>query len=615
MVVVSRAACGGRPRRRPRHAHFPPSPGTRQPARNTRTAAILGVAVAIALSAAAVLPLQDDLPDVWTTPDAVSSLILPGYAFAQVVTLTLTAVGNLADTGQTVLDGAQGIAIFERSGTTYAAVASRDDDGVQILSLTDPANPAAVGFINDTTTLLLNGARGIAVFERSGATYAAVASRDDDGVQILNLTDPANPVHTDSIRDGSGSPELDAPQSIAIFERGGSTYAAVASFGDSGVQILNLDDPADISATDHIGHDSSSGVLLNHAYDIATWDHSGSTYAAVAAQTSDAVQILNLTDPADIAAVANVPDNGTLALNGARGIDIFERSGATYAVVAASSDRGVQVIDLSDPANPAPAGSYTGGSVFSNLYRTTAFELAGAHYAVVGANGGIRVVDLSEPDNPALAARLDSGAGLLLADANDVATFESDGSLYAAVAASTSNGVQVVQLTAAADDEPPAHAFCHHPGPPMPPTRPSPSRGRAPTTSTGATAPPTSRRLRQPGPTPMLPPTPTRSPSPAAWSGSHLNDAQPNAARLASIEQWGNSSWTSMAGAFYGAENMVYRATDKPDLSGVSSMREMFDTARMFDGDLSSWDVASVTDMSYAFPPHLLQRQHIGLGR
>ncbi len=70
---------------------------------------------------------------------------------------------------------------------------------------------------------------------------------------------------------------------------------------------------------------------------------------------------------------------------------------------------------------------------------------------------------------------------------------------------------------------------------------------------------------------------------------------------LASIEQWGNSSWTDMNGAFYGASNMAYNAADSPDLSRVTGMFNMFRGAAAFDGDISGWEVSSVTDMSHMF--------------
>ena len=45
-----------------------------------------------------------------------------------------------------------------------------------------------------------------------------------------------------------------------------------------------------------------------------------------------------------------------------------------------------------------------------------------------------------------------------------------------------------------------------------------------------------------------------------------------NADKLQSIEQWGDIQWESMRRAFAGAKNMVYNATDTPDLSAVTDM-------------------------------------------
>jgi surface protein len=70
---------------------------------------------------------------------------------------------------------------------------------------------------------------------------------------------------------------------------------------------------------------------------------------------------------------------------------------------------------------------------------------------------------------------------------------------------------------------------------------------------------------------------------------------------LASIEQWGSIQWETMYAAFSGCTNMVYNATDVPDLSNVVSMFGMFDDANSFNGNIGNWDVSNVTDMSYMF--------------
>lgn len=73
--------------------------------------------------------------------------------------------------------------------------------------------------------------------------------------------------------------------------------------------------------------------------------------------------------------------------------------------------------------------------------------------------------------------------------------------------------------------------------------------------------------------------------------------------KILTIEKWGGSQWRSMEGAFYGCENLVSKAPDKPDLTNVSSTSRMFQNAISFNGDsyMNSWEMNAVTDMSYMF--------------
>ena len=238
------------------------------------------------------------------------------------------------------------------------------DDGVQILNVTDPSNIIATDSITDTDTWCLNGAISITTFKSGGHTYAAVAAYDDDGVQILNVTDPSNIIATDSITD-TGSLELDGVYGITTFKSGGHTYAAVAAFFDDGVQILNVTDPSNIIATDSITDGGS--LELDGASDITTFKSGGHTYAAVTAYDDDGVQILDVTDPSNIIAADSITDTPSLELDGAYGITTFKSGGHTYAAVTAYDDDGVQIIRIditsSDTTLPADA--------FITTWRTT----------------------------------------------------------------------------------------------------------------------------------------------------------------------------------------------------------------------------------------------------
>lgn len=73
--------------------------------------------------------------------------------------------------------------------------------------------------------------------------------------------------------------------------------------------------------------------------------------------------------------------------------------------------------------------------------------------------------------------------------------------------------------------------------------------------------------------------------------------------RLTHVEQWGTTTWTSMQRAFLNCPNLQVTATDVPDLSGVTTMSEMFRgcTTLNSPSNIGSWNTSTVTDMSSLF--------------
>ena len=134
-----------------------------------------------------------DLSAACQIADTFADMLFTGVldtAYAVHAVLSLTAVDNITDDDTLELTGPRGITTFESDGHIYAAVASDTSNSVQILNVIDPSNITAAGSITNTPSLELAGAVGIATFESGSHTYAAVAAYGDDGVQILKCHQP-----------------------------------------------------------------------------------------------------------------------------------------------------------------------------------------------------------------------------------------------------------------------------------------------------------------------------------------------------------------------------------------------------------------------------------------
>ena len=235
--------------------------------------------------------------------------------FTEPVTLGAFGIrdGGVDGTGGTFeeLGGAYSITTALIGDSHYALVASLNDDGVQIINITDPASPTAVANVTEGTAYPeLGGATSITTAQIDGSHYALVASFSDDGVQIINITDPGNPLAVASLTDGTTYPELKGAALITTAQIDGSHYALVASYVDDGVQIINITDPGNPSPVASLT-DGTTYPELKGADSITTARIDGSHYALVASYIDDGVQIINITDPGNPSPVANLTDGAS----------------------------------------------------------------------------------------------------------------------------------------------------------------------------------------------------------------------------------------------------------------------------------------------------------------
>ena len=206
----------------------------------------------------------------------------------------------------------------------------------------------------------------------------------EHAVQILNITDPTAITATDSEVDGANSfTELEDAFGVDVFTIDSSTYAIVTGFVDDGVQIIDISDPTDIVAKDAQDDGDAGGFdELNGAQGVDVFTLDSNTYAAVASKADSGVQILNINDPTAITATDAQDDGdsgGFDELNGAREVKTFEINSQVYAIITADTDSGIQIISLDG------VGSTT-SVVVDGLDNETLyyFRVAGENYSGLG---------------------------------------------------------------------------------------------------------------------------------------------------------------------------------------------------------------------------------------
>ncbi|MCY3505387.1 MAG: hypothetical protein OXH41_04410, partial [Chloroflexi bacterium] len=359
------------------------------------------------------------------------------------------------------------VATHTIAGSHYAIVTS--DQGFQIINITNPATPTAeADEIDDRNSFTaLSGGDSVATHTIGNNHYALITAVGDDGVQIVDITTPSGPTAVAAIFDGGTDAngdtfaELDSPRGIATHTIGNRHYALVAAEDDDGVQIIDFTNPTSPTAVASVtdgGADANGNTFaeLKGAVDVAVHTIGGRHYALVAAHDDNGVQIIDFTDPASPTAVSHMTDgrNGFAELGSANGVAVHTIGGRHYVLVSAADDDGVQIIDFTDPANPTPAASVTDGQDgFDRLlgaFDITTVTIGGRHFALVVSidEHGVQIIDFTDPTDPQPVTALVDGRGgfTTLARPVRVVMHEIDGRYYGLVTSLRDDGVQIFEL-------------------------------------------------------------------------------------------------------------------------------------------------------------------------
>ena len=311
----------------------------------------------------------------------------------------------------------------EPLGVTFfnhlAYVADGEEGGLRIIDVATPSHPQELGFL-DTP----GQANDVAVVARGAAIYAYLADVIA-GVRVINVTDPAHPIDVGHVPQAPGGEW----NSVAV--RGDYVFASDSYWEWAGLYVIDVRNPVAPRIVAYAPVRKASDVTLvgNFAY-VGGADYFPSPTIPPGGMFK--FDISNAAQPRLVGAfdlpapVTGIASDGTLAYLAVYGpgLVVADASGATTAVesrviesatiadvaVASNSayvtgDRGLGVLDVSNPANPVMRGRYnTVGRTLSVVvagniaYVTESEHLDRNLNAYVG--GGLHIVDIQDPQLP-----------------------------------------------------------------------------------------------------------------------------------------------------------------------------------------------------------------------
>ena len=268
----------------------------------------------------------------------------------------LVNVDNVTDEGDLELGGARSVTTAVAGGTTYLFVAGADDHGVSVFRVDDGGLLSSVQDVPDDGSLNLNGAHSVTTAvvgdtpTSDGTTYLFVAGNNDSGVSVFSVASDGMLSSVQDVTD-DGNLELGGAQSVTTAVVADTTYLFVAGFNDDGVSVFRVanDDGMLSSSVQDVTDDGSSGDLeLDGALSVTTAVVADTTYLFVAGFNDDGVSVFRVGDTGTLVNVTNVTDAGNLELDGATSVTTAIIGTTTYLFVAGFNDDGVSVFRVGD---------------------------------------------------------------------------------------------------------------------------------------------------------------------------------------------------------------------------------------------------------------------------
>jgi hypothetical protein len=342
------------------------------------------------------------IPANGTNAGIVAITDLSGTNFAPSnVDVTLTPANLVPSHKGSLTDGAGGAAL---SGSfdlyvagNYAYVTSMGGDALEIVDISNPAVPVHKGKITNgnVTAPYLNNPWNVFV----AGNYAYVVS-DSNALEIIDISNPAAPVHKGSIVNGAGGANLYGP--IDVFVK--DNYAYVTSAGGYALEIVDVSNPA---APVHTAALTSGfgGARFSQPWAI----YVAGNYAYITSTMENSLEIVDISDPTNPYHEGSIKNGDGGAL-----LDTPDKVfvSGNYAYVSSGYSNALEIVDVSNPAAPVHAGSIVNG-VGGALLDSPRDVYVHGNYAYVASytSNALEIVDVSNPAAPVHAGSIVNGVG------------------------------------------------------------------------------------------------------------------------------------------------------------------------------------------------------------
>ena len=206
--------------------------------------------------------------------------------------------------------------------------------------------------------------------------FAYVSSAGGNTLEILDVTNPVNPVHKSSLNYGMGGvPNNTGPTSIFV----SGNHAYMANYNNNRLEIIDVSNPSFPVLKSGLANGAGGGALLSNPISV----YVSGNFAYVASTGSNALEIVDVSNPTSPVHRASVSIPGPVSVT----------VSGNYAYVISGST--MRIIDITNPASPIQRSS-------TNISPSWGVIVEGNYAYVLAERDGVYIYNVSNPMLPAV---------------------------------------------------------------------------------------------------------------------------------------------------------------------------------------------------------------------